>query len=156
MLISKTVKITICNSNRKYYKSMGYENIKNGDVIEVEIDKLPKGSHAVVRCSCDYCGIEYDIVYKTYLNSANKIVNKTACKNCKGEKERESNMIKYGVPSPTCLKSVQEKVKATTKKHYGVEYISQSSEITEKKKQTTIRKYGVDHISKLPEFQEKI
>jgi len=56
MLISKTAKVRIANSNRKYLESKGYIGYKVGDIIDVSIEHLSKGSHAVIICACDYCG----------------------------------------------------------------------------------------------------
>lgn len=156
MLISKTVDIKIVNANRKHYESLGYKNIKNGDIINVPIEKLQPQSHALVLCNCDYCDEKVEMEYRNYLKRINEIVDKIACKKCSGKKERECNLIKYGVPSPMCLKSVQEKAKQTTMMHYGVENPSQSPEIKEKVRQSFIEHYGVDHVSKLPEFQQRV
>ena len=156
MIISKTVQVNICNSNIKYYKEIRYNNIKNGDKIEVEINNLPRNSHVFIKCVCDYCGQPKDIAYKTYLKQINCLSKKYACKNCVGKKVRESNMIKYGVPSPMCLKSIQEKSKQTTLKHFGVQNGSQSPEVKQKIKNTNFEKYGVSSITKLLEFQERL
>ena len=156
MLISKTVTMTITNANKRYYENIGYQNIKNGDIIEVNVGDLSKGSHSVIECSCDYCGKNITMEYKSYNKKMNQTIKKIACRECVGEKVRESNMLNYNVPSPTCLESVKQKVRKTTKEHYGVEYISQSPEIIKKCKQTALEKYGVDHISKLSDFQERL
>lgn len=156
MLISKSVKVNICNSNREYYKSLGFEDIKNGDTIEIPVSKLSKGSCAIVEYTCDYCGEPLTAQYKNYIQRIDNILSKTACKNCSGKKIRESNMIKYGVPSPMCLETIQQKAKETTLKHYGVEHSSQCLEIIERTRQTNMKRYGVEHISKTPEFQERI
>lgn len=156
MLISKTAKIRIANPNKKHYELLGYKDIKNGDIIEVQINELPTESHVPIQCKCDYCGENIEMEYRNYLKRINGVVGKIACKKCAGKKERESNLIKYGVPSPMCLKSTQEKAKQTTMNHYGVEIPSKSPEIKNKIKETFIKHYGVDHVSKTPEFQERL
>jgi len=83
------------------------------------------------------------------------VIKKLACRDCSGVKLRECNMSNYGVPSPMCLESIQEKSRITTKNHYGVDYVFQDPNHREKIKQILISKYGVDSTQKSDQVKEK-
>jgi hypothetical protein len=72
-------------------------------------------------------------------------IKKYCCKSCKGEKIKESNLLKYGVTSVGKLESSKQKSKITNKEKYGVEFHTQSEEIKRKIKQSNIIKFGVEN-----------
>lgn len=115
-LISKEIEIAVSNSNYRHFEKLGYEIpmklasestyrrykhkyvVDNGKKIKVKVEDLPKGSHTKVKVKCDYCGIEYEIDYKTYLNHNHN--GKTYCNKChnkvflSGDKSPNYNPIK--------------------------------------------------------------
>ena len=80
-LVSKTVKVKWCPSNKKHYESLGYIYTKMGDEFKVSIEDLSKGSSAKVSCSCDNCKKDLYWKYDTY-NRYVKEDGKTYCQKC--------------------------------------------------------------------------
>ena len=80
-LITKTVKTTWNNSNKKHYVELGYIFTKIKDELEVKVEHLTKGSHVEVECICDNCGCELTWGYCEYIKCVKKD-GKTYCKKC--------------------------------------------------------------------------
>ncbi len=64
MLIEQKVKIRWHNRYKKYYESKGYQYTKLGDIFEIDVKDLQKGSEVRVKYICDYCGETRDKPYK--------------------------------------------------------------------------------------------
>lgn len=58
MIKEQLVSVSISNQG-KYYKSLGYTNIKQGDVIQVPWKLLPPNSNKKIECLCDKCGLQF-------------------------------------------------------------------------------------------------
>ncbi|MCK9417277.1 hypothetical protein M0Q97_11575, partial [Candidatus Dojkabacteria bacterium] len=136
MIITESVNVEIKSGNIKYFDS-----VKIGDIINVSINDLNKGSKSFIRVKCDNCGVEKELMYKFY-NSYGYSQNEYLCKSCKMKK---NNLKKYGVENIFQLDSTKEKSKETCKEKYGVENISQNETIKKKKEKTSIKKYGCKH-----------
>lgn len=82
------------------------------------------------------------------------------CKECmndiKQNKRIETCIQKYGFPSSTTCKEVQEKIKQTNKEKYGTEFSFQSNDVKNKIKTTMLEKYGVENPTKNNEIKNKI
>jgi hypothetical protein len=63
MIITETVSIEIKSGNIKYF-----DNVKIGDIINVKINDLNKGSKSIIRVKCDNCGIEKELMYELHTN----------------------------------------------------------------------------------------
>ena len=63
MILSKTVIITISNQG-KYYKSLGYGDVKQGTKLEVAVEQLQPQSQAKVLVKCDECGHKWKQGYQ--------------------------------------------------------------------------------------------
>lgn len=154
MILSKTAKVKLWGANMKPLFELGYEG-KKGDIIDVNIEHLSKGSHASVEVLCDMCKKNKLIVtYETY----NRVVEKTGsyvCRACSYEKTAQTNQKKYGTRTPSKIESVKEKIKQTNLERYGVEYYGQAKEYHEKMKQTCLKKYGVEHYAQSQEVKDK-
>lgn len=109
MITNQKVKNIWNPSVRKHYEEKGYLFTKYGDEFEVNFEDIPHSSDKFVQCTCDYCGVEYEIQVKKYYRSMNSIVPKLACKNCQGIKGSEVKIIKYGTASPNIHGQVKEK-----------------------------------------------
>lgn len=197
MLLTKEAEVKLGVRTVEYYKSLGYEipmkkasesyrKLRHKDYvydfsvpIKVKVEHLTKGSSAVVEVLCDYCHKEImTMTYCTYLKTL-KNINKSVCKNCKGEKEREYFVATYGVENPSQLKEArekyrnrciekfgadnyfkteefQEKRKDSMISRHGVEYPLQSEEVKRQCKNTCISIYGVDNPAKSQEVRNKI
>lgn len=177
MLLDKEVKLsTKYNYDLDYYRDLGYDT--NSDFFYVKIEHLLKKSFTKVNVRCEYCSLEDFIPYYTWNRSMESLVKKYCCKNCKGKKIKESNLIKYGVTSVAKLESSKKKSKKTNLQKRGVSYHTQSDDvktkiknsnleklgvenpmqsniIKEKQKNTIIEKYGVSNVSEIEEVKEK-
>jgi hypothetical protein len=114
----------------------------------INVDKLTKGSSAIIKVKCDYCGKEKNIKYKEYIRNI-KSNNKFSCSyKCGSLKSKENNIKKYGVEHHFQLDEVKEKIKETMIEKYGVEHVSNIKSIKEQKKK---RKLTEDEKNKISE-----
>lgn len=123
MILTREIHIKISEANYQYYDDLGYEVII-GEDIRIPIELMSKGSHHKIKCKCDDCGIEKDVIFKNYIKYDN-IWGEYYCRKC-SEKKR----------------------KKTLRKNFGVDYPIQNKKVLNKMKNTIIEKYGVDNISK--------
>lgn len=131
MIITENVKIKISRPTIKYYKSIGFNDIKIGDIIEVAVNFLPNKSNIVVEIKCDFCEYSKLELYQAY----NRYISKDG---------------KY-----RCIKCFNKEKFAQIKSEHGVDNLSQITEIKEKIKNTNLKKYG-GHPNKLEENKIKI
>jgi len=155
MILNKNIEIKITHNTLNYYKNK-YPNIKNGDIIIINIYDLPKSSTILINVRCDVCGnekrLKYGVYYKSYING-----DLYCCsRKCANNKIITTNIKKYGVENVFQSEEIKERTKETCLEKYGVENVFQSKEIKEKIKLTMIEKYGVEHNMKLKETKEKI
>ena len=123
MILSREINIKIIESNYNYYDYLGYD-VYIGEEIVIPVELLPKGYHYKIKCKCDVCGVEKDVIYKNYLKYDN-IWGEYFCRKCSESKRKE-----------------------TLRKNFGVDYPIQNKGVLDKMKKTLIKKYGVDNISK--------
>jgi len=124
MILSREVVVKINESNFSYYEIVGYEDIIIGEELMIPVELLSKGSHHKIKCKCDSCGIEKDVIFKNYVKYDNKF-GEYSCRKCSEKKRKE-----------------------TLQKNYGVDYPIQNKKVMSKMKKTLVKKYGVDNISK--------
>ena len=154
MLLDKEVKVSIkYNYDLDYYKNLGYKLDK--EYFFVKIEDLPKKSFTKVNVKCEYCYIEEFIPYYKWNRSMESPVKKYCCKNCKGEKIKESNILKYGVTSVAKLESSKRKAVETSLEKWGVRNHLMSTTIKEKIKNTNREKWGVENPMQMPEIRKK-
>jgi hypothetical protein len=96
-----------------------------------------------------------DIKYIKFNRSLKSIVKKYSCINCKGEKIKESNLIKYGVTSVAKLQSSKDKSIETNLERYGVDNPMKSETIKDRVKETNLERYGVDNPMKSKKINTK-
>ena len=81
------------------------------------------------------------------------------CHNCsfleKGNKAKNTTLLKYGVKNISQLDEIKNKKKETTLKNYGVEHNSQCQEIKNKKIKTCLKNNGVEHPQQSKELRNK-
>ena len=64
MIITKSVKLEINKGNIPYYKKFNeYNNIKIGDIVDIDIKHLSKSNHSKIKYICDICGAEKETSY---------------------------------------------------------------------------------------------
>ena len=153
MLLDKQIEVKLNKKTIGHFQNFGYTG-NLGDIITVNVEHLPKGSHIVLRVLCDYCKEEIIYMeYREYLKSI-KNIPKNACKKCKGLKIKESNLLKYNVENISQLTEVKEKKMKSCNEHYGVDYPLQSKEVLEKLRSTCVEKYGYPCSFQNKEVQE--
>jgi hypothetical protein len=123
MILSREINVKITESNYNYYDDLGYDVYISEEIV-IPVELLPKGSHYKIKCKCDTCGIEKEVIYKNYLKYDND----------------------WG--DYYCRKCSEVKRKETLRKNFGVDYPIQNEKVLEKMKKTLVQKYGVDNISK--------
>lgn len=153
MILTKIVNIYVGKVKAKQYRELGYD-CKAGDYIDVKIEDLPQRSHVKVQVQCDYCGKEYEMTLDSATAQLAKYP-KIACKDCKGKKQRDVTLEKYGVENTMQLKECKEKIKQTMIERYGVDNPQKSKEIHERQQKTMIEKYGHKCPLNNPEIRTK-
>ena len=131
MIVEKTVWIKVTASNICALREQQNANIKLGDIVEVSVDKLSKGSHAIITAICDDCGNEVHMEYRTYL----RIIKKGKgyrCDACNRKEQQRLFQQKYGVANPFQLEEVKTKSRETNLRKYGHEYTMQRPEYKKK------------------------
>lgn len=131
MILTREIIVKINEANFSYYENLGYEDIIIGEELMIPVELLSKGSHFKIKCQCDSCGIEKDVIFKNYVKYDNK----------------------WG--EYFCRKCSETKRKKTLRESFGVDYPIQNKKVLQKMKKTLINKYGVDNISKKTQKQTK-
>lgn len=152
MLLTEQIEIKWRTNNRDWYEARGYEFTKSGDSFIVNVNDLSVGSRTLIDIRCDYCGDIFTRRYSLWNKARqSQIVKKDSCRNCVGNKTKESNVIKYGVDNVMNVSSFRDKQRESMIMNHGVEYPLQSIDILNKYKETNMQKYGVDIYAKTQE-----
>lgn len=156
MLITPQKKQVSWNKkNRNWYEQKGYTFTKTNDPFVVNVEDLSEGCDKKINISCDYCGCILLKRYCDYVKIMKGVIPKIACRKCRGQKTKESNLIQYGVENISQLEETKEKKEKTSLKNYGTKYPNQNPEQFRKMNETISKKYGVNNVSKLKEVKEK-
>lgn len=179
-IVEEQVEINVTFRNVGHYRSLGY-NIPKEKIpchLIVKTTELPNTSPVKIHVTCDYCDDVFESTSRLVHEMKKAYTNKCACKKCQGrklketlrdkygvesymeipefvEKQKATNLHKYGVENPFASRQIQEKIKETIKDRYGVEYAGQIEAGKEKAKTTNMAKYGVPHSSQIKETQDK-
>ena len=141
-LINEIIKVKTTNKNIKYFKNFD-SNLNSGDIIEIEPNKLSKGSKQYVNVECENCHRINSMMYKTYLNITENDIY--YCFDCKEIKTKETLQKQYNVDNVFQLESVKEKSRITSNIKYNKDYYSQTDECKERIIKTCLILYGVIH-----------
>lgn len=156
MILTKLVKIKVNVNNINRLIKLGYSNLKFGEEVEIFTEHLSKGSHVKIRVMCDICGKERDnLMYKEYLKNLESGGYYSCVGKCSSDKNRMTNLKKYGVEYYSKTAESKQKIKETNLSKYGVENYSQTAECLDKIKKIMLSKYGVENASNLEYFKEK-
>lgn len=112
MILTREINIKININNLNYFTDLGYET-SIGEVIVIPPELLSKGSHFKIKCKCDSCGIEKNIIYKNYLLYDNKKWGDYLCRKCSEPKRKKSLRESFGVDYPIQNDVVMDKMKKT-------------------------------------------
>jgi hypothetical protein len=143
MILSEKVEVAINSTNIKEYSKL-FDDIKMKNTVTLKPIQLMKGSHVVVLTSCDICGKEKNMEYRTYYKITNGCAEKYYCQKCSKEKWEKTNLERYGYIYPQQNQLVKDKIVQTNIERYGVEHSSQLEKYKIKQKNTNNEKYGVD------------
>jgi len=153
MIISKYIDVKISNKNLKFY-NMFFPLSKSGDIVNVDVNILSKGSKQKIKVKCDVCGVEKEMCFKDYLRIT-KIDNKYFCLKCKNIKTSKTVQDKYNVENIFQLDEIKIKSKNTCNEKYGVDFYQQTEYFKNKVKNTNIEKYGVEFPMQSDEIKNK-
>lgn len=146
MLLSKEVKLSVINNNKKYLLDRGYD-ISNSELI-ISIEDLPTGSKSIVSVRCDICGNDKEISYYNY-NKSIKNNNIYACSSkCSNIKKRKTNLEKFGHEWATQSDDIKNKIKSNNLEKYNTICTLQVEEFKQKSIKSNLEKYGYEHPSK--------
>jgi hypothetical protein len=98
MIITKEIRVKITEQNINHFENLGYETAL-GEEISIPVELLTSGSHHRIRCKCDSCGIEKDVIYKNYIKYDNNW-GEYKCRKCSESKRKESLKKSLGVEYP--------------------------------------------------------
>ena len=152
MILTKFVKLKINSKNINHLKDRCYQDLKIKEIIEVNVEDLSKGSHVRVSVKCDVCGkVRENLMYKEYLRNLESGGYYSCKGKCSSDKNRKTNIEKYGVDNPSKSNIVKEKVKKTIS-NFGDEKLENMSQ---KYKETLLKNYGVDNPSRSQKIKDK-
>lgn len=152
MLLDKYIEIEIKRANVRFFKDK--YKCKVGDFIKVEIIDLPKGTSFLVRCKCQICGIEKELMYRKYNKNISKYGYYSCSSKCSTLKKKKTFLNNYGVDSPIKNEEVKEKIKNTCIFKYGFDNPMKSEIIKNKVKNTCINKYNSDYFINSSNFKD--
>ncbi len=111
MILTREIKVRVSESNYQYFDDLGYE-ISIGDEINIPVELLSKGSHHKIKCKCDTCGVEKEVIFKNYVKYDNKW-GFYYCRKCSEAKRKQTLKENHGVEYPIQNKKIYQKMKQT-------------------------------------------
>lgn len=155
MLLTKKLIVGINYKNIEHFKNLGYE-VKCGMKIEIPIEHISEQSNKKVEVKCDFCGEVKTIKYQSYIMNTDFGKRKYACcEKCAVEKNKETNLKRYGVEFPQQNKEIRDKTVNTFIEKYGEDNISKTDFFKQSYIETMNKKYGVDNGFQYEEFKNK-
>jgi hypothetical protein len=153
MLISKKVDIKIKKGNiNRYNKLEGKDNITVGDIIQLDVNMLTKGSNCIVEIKCDICDNIYKRSYKRYMNT----IGNHCSRKCSFFSQNVKAKDIYGVNNIAQIPKIKESIQKSMLERYGSEQYLASKDAVKKRKETLIERYGVDNPLKSNIVKEKL
>ncbi len=114
MIVTREIIIKINEANFSYYENLGYDVIM-GEELVIPVELLSKGSQYIIKCICDGCGVEKDIIFKNYIKYDNNW-GEYYCRKCSEGKRKESLRKSYGVDYPIQNDKIFKRIKNTIKR----------------------------------------
>ena len=153
MLLTTTLPIKITKNNIKKYIDKGYENVHIGNIINIKIEDITKGSNKDIKLQCDYCGKEINRKLCDYNRRKEKdLIELDCCIDCRSLKTKQVFNKKYGVDNILELEEIKDKIKQTNLERYGYINPNSNKDILEKRWITNFNRYGV----KIPTQNEEV
>lgn len=149
MILTNDIEMKISPSNIKYFRDMGYENLKLWDIIVVSVKHLSEGCNKKIKAACDICGKERYLIYNKYLKNISKY-NIYTCSKCKMFKTKQTKLDNYGDENYNNI----DKRKQSLMNNYGVENVFQLEDVKEKSKETKLNNHGDENYNNRDKFLE--
>lgn len=130
MILSDIVETSLHPKTINYYRRLGYIGHLY-DKIYVKVLDLPKNSRVRINVKCDKCSKINYIIYNNY-NKQILRQNYYCCHECSFEKNKITNVSKFGCEFSFQSEIVKDKIKNTFLKKYGVEHALQYSDFFSK------------------------
>ena len=122
MLENKFKEIKIGSKNLNHYLDKGYD-VNVHDIVIVDIMDIPYNSKMKIGVICDVCGISKEISVISYRRNIDNYGYYSCSSKCSIEKNKMTNLEKYGEVSYTKTDEYLEKTKKTKlKNHYQGTY----------------------------------
>jgi len=115
MILTREIKVVITDGNYSHYENLGYDPYL-GEEIVIPVELLSKGSHHVITCQCDGCGLTKDVIFKNYIKYGNKW-GEYFCRKCSEQKRKKTLLNNLGVEYPIQNKEIREKIKKKIKRN---------------------------------------
>lgn len=96
MILDEFIETTISHLNVKYYKSLGYKDIKCNQKIKIPVVHLPIESNLKIKVKCDVCENEKILAYQKYNKNIRKYNIYTCNSSCAQFKNRLTLKETYG------------------------------------------------------------
>jgi len=146
MLLDNKIEILVKSSNTiSKLNNIGISS-KIGDIVEIDISDLWKGSNIEVNVKCDLCGFEKLIQYNLYNKNIKKYNTYTCSNSCSSFKNKLTKKHKYGYENYANA----EKGKKTKLERYGDENYNN----IEKGKKTKLERYGDENYNNIEKIKE--
>ncbi len=128
MILTREIEVKITESNFQYFENLGYD-VVIGEVMDIPVELLSKGSNKKILCECDKCGTRKEVIFKNYMKYDNAWGFYT-CRKCLEDKRKESLLKSYGVEYPLRSKVIENRMKKTMMDRYGVDNIKKKKNIS--------------------------
>ena len=153
MILTKSLQILVVGRTVKYYNDLGYR-CKVSDIIEIDVEHLPKQSKNKIKCKCDYCNKEKEITFYAYNKNYDKYQKYACCVKCAQDKTEKTNNILYNSNRPLQNNTILQKLKKTNKDKYGFETACKNI-IIKNKVTDSVNEYIKNNRSKHDEYVQK-
>jgi hypothetical protein len=154
MLVSEFVEVKLNGKKIKHYEELGYilpkRKTKDGmcvpknAIINIKIEDVPKNSHIEVIVKCDYCGKEYPTRYDGYNTRKENDINLDCCEECKPLKNKELNMLRYGVENQFQREEIKNNLEYFYMNSFGSTHPMRNADIKEKAMKTMSDNNGIE------------
>lgn len=149
MILSSVVQMKVSNRSIRFYNELGFNNIKQGDIISLPIKYLDANSTCNVDVECDFCNSKMIRNYGAY-NKNIKTGGKFCCNKCKPIEYRTKCLEIYGVDNIIKLPKTHDKIKSSCLKKYG----NKNYRNIQKRKSTKFEKYGDENFNNKHKYKD--